>query len=589
MVNGESWQVFNMIKELPIFTYFDRQRFTQFGSQDAANWYLIGAPTGKAGYAMYPAMGRRHVDFQGTRLLFNQEPRAVFKTIDYVYFVVGSRLYQYDRFFNERVFTNPEFDLSTGNVWSAYLSVNTTVYMMLTDGEHCYLFTEGTSPTFVTVTGGDTPDNPQFVAAFGNRFVVSVKDSPQFHLTQVNLGSTPAVPSSLFTVAGGPLFASASSVIRQMGVLHNQLYIFGDFATDVWSNIASQVTAGSATATFPWKLNTSYNWDFGIADPNSLDIDFGMMGWLAKNRNGLITFMMSNGQQPEPISTQAVNVVLEQASTQQGLSPYLTNEAEGFLYQYENSIFYRVSAGKFFDFGVLDLENSANCLEFGFDTKTWHRCIELNGERNRIQRHVFFNNRHLVTVSGDPAVYEMAGDIYYNELYDTDTEQFVKYPMRYELVTQQIAEKDYSEFITDYVEIDFVFGNQTFYRSDAPFNNTVYVVSEDSTPEVPVHVVSEDDKFMIQEGTNTPEFDDTHYNALLKPHVELYVSDNGGETFWSADVREFSPLGRYRWRMRWYQLGPSRNRVYKLVCVSSAPIVILGAVQNVRRASGGAN
>jgi len=75
----------------------------------------------------------------------------------------------------------------------------------------------------------------------------------------------------------------------------------------------------------------------------------------------------------------------------------------------------------------------------------------------------------------------------------------------------------------------------------------------------------------------------------VKPHIELYWSDDGGVTFQSADLREFSQLGFYRWRMRWYELGPSRNRCYKLVAVSSAPIVVLGACQSVRRSSGGAN
>jgi len=139
------------------------------------------------------------------------------------------------------------------------------------------------------------------------------------------------------------------------------------------------------------------------------------------------------------------------------------------------------------------------------------------------------------------------------------------------------------------VEIDFVFGDKTFYKSNAPFENTVYLVDEASTPENPIYLVTEDDEFIIAEGTNTPTFNDNHYNALFKPHIELFYSDDGGVTFTTADLREFSPLGQYRWRMRWYELGCSRNRCYKLVCVSSAPIVILGAVQNTRRVSGGAN
>jgi hypothetical protein len=64
-----------------------------------------------------------------------------------------------------------------------------------------------------------------------------------------------------------------------------------------------------------------------------------------------------------------------------------------------------------------------------------------------------------------------------------------------------------------------------------------------------------------------------------------------GATFYatSMDVLQFSQLGQYSYRMRWYQGGASRNRVYKLVAVSAAPIVVLGGVMDVRRSSGGAN
>ena len=71
--------------------------------------------------------------------------------------------------------------------------------------------------------------------------------------------------------------------------------------------------------------------------------------------------------------------------------------------------------------------------------------------------------------------------------------------------------------------------------------------------------------------------------------MSLYFSDDGGISFNYADNLEFSQLGVYQWRMRWYQLGPSRNRVYKLVCVSPAPIVVLGGVMEVKRSSGGGN
>lgn len=592
------------IEQLPIFCYYDRQRFTQFGAMDCANWYGIAVESAKKQQALYPTMGRKHVEFLNqNKLIFDKEPRAVFKTINYAYIIDGTRVFQVDRAFNQKVIGS--VNLGT-TLWFAYLPVNNLIYALLTDEFHIYVITEnGTMVTMSTVTdpnapgGSSTGGKPLYVAAFGNRFVVSVKDTPNFYLSRTNLFSpapTAGDLSNCFTVNGSPLFARASGIIGQFAVLHKQLYILCDFTTDVWANVITQIEVAGVIREFPWKLNTSYDFDFGIQDPFSLSVDFGRMCWLGRNSNGLVSFMMSTGQLPQDISSQAINVLLEaSADDSSAVSPFIENTVIGFLYQWENSIFYRVSAGPYINYGQLDVTTDANCIEFNFDTKTWHRCIELNGERNRIQRHVYFNNIHLVSVQDDPVMYQMAGNVYYNELRNTAqpndqaANAFLKYPMRYELITQQIFEEDNSEFQVKYAEIDFVFGNKTFYQSTSPFLDTVFIVGEDSTPTNPIYILSEDDKYLIQEGSNTPSFDDNHYNTLFKPYIELYYSDDGGVTFTYADVRPFSQLGQYRWRMRWYQLGASRNRCYKLVCVSSAPIVILGGVHIKERTSGGAN
>jgi hypothetical protein len=580
------------IEELPIFCYYDVQRFPQFGAMDCANFYRIQADSGKKNVALYPAMGRQHINFLNqNRLVFNAEPVAFFKSIDYLYVIDETVVFQFDRFYNRKILP---INVALGApVWFATLPVGTIVYNMMTDGTNIFLITEnGSSVTAEVVTDTNRPVNPLYVASFGNRFVVSTADTPNYGLSTINVTGG---ASACFTINDAPLFNRASGIIRQFAVLHNQLYILCDFTTDVWANILTTITVAGVTTEFPWKLNSSYDFDYGIADPNSLSVDFGMMTWLAKNQNGLITFMTSNGQAPKPISTQAINVLLENSTHTDALNPFLTSEVDGFLYQYENTIFYRASAGHYYNFGSLDVSDDASCIEYNFQTDTWIRCIELNGERNRIKKHVYFNNIHIVSVQGDPALYQMAGNIYHNELINPAqpdhqaVDAFLKYPMRYELVTRQIFLPDYSEFADEYVEIDFVFGNQTFFRSDAPFSNTVFIVDELSTPTVPIFMLSEIDQFIIEEGTNTPSFDDNHYNALFKPYLELYYSDDGGQTFIWADLREFSPLGQYRWRMRWYELATSRNRCYRLVCVSSAPIVILGGVRNTRRVSGGAN
>lgn len=583
---------------LPIFAYYNRQRFVQHGCMDSANFYGILAEDTKNTQALYPAMGRQHIStpFGENKLIYNTEPKRIFKTINFFYVIEGTQVVQVDKFYNEKVIGTIPLG---STVWFAYLPVGTIVYAMITAGNNIYVITEvdRNTVTFTQVTDSNAPVNPTYLAAFGNRFAVSTANSPDFGLSVINLGGSVFNPASCFTVNGAPLVARASGVIGQMCTLHNQLYILCDFTTDIWANIPSQLDGG---VSFPWKLNTSYNWDNGIADPESLSVDFGRMTWLARNTSGLVTFLTSNGQQPMDISTQAVNVLLQNSNdVVDGLSPFIEGPVHGFLYQYENTIFYRVSGGPYVGYGPLDIQDSAEALEYNFSTKRWGRVIELNGERNRIQQHVFFNNKHLVTVANDTAIYEMAGNIYHNELRTPDTNAqavnaFTKYPMRYILTTQQIFKPDYSEFITDYIQIDFVFGNKTFYKNNAPFDNTVFIITEDSRDDCPVFVITEDAQagepvFVITEDGNTPGFDDNHYNALFKPHIELYLSDDGGETWLSCDVREFSRLGQYRWIMRWDELGTSRNRAYKLLCVSSAPIVILGAVQSTRRASGGAN
>ena len=593
------------IEELPIFCYYDVQRFQQFGAMDCANWYGIRVETAKKKQALYPCMGRKHINFLGkNELIYTEEPRKIFKSINYFYVVVGASVFQYDAFYNEV----PLGTISaTGNIWTAFLTVVNKTYVMLTDEKNIYVITEnpgGNPPSTMDVVtdpnapGGSASDGlPLYVAAFGNRFVVSLQNAPTFYLSRTNLFSGSGTLNNCFTQINSvsPLFAQASGNIKQFAVLHAQLYIFTDYTTDIWANIVTQITVNGVTAEFPWKLNSSYNWDYGIADDKSLDVDFGRMVWLAKNANGLVSFMSSDGQQPQPISSQAINVLLQKTANIGGLTPFVEATSNGFLYQYEDTIFYRVSAGVYHGDQILDFESTSNAIEYNFETQTWHRAIELNGERNRIRDHVFFNNLHLVTVIGDPAIYAMAGDIYYNEVRNTTadaqaTNAFLKYPMRYELVTPHIFLPDYAEFADRYVEIDFVFGDKTFYRNQAPFNNTVFIAAETSTDNSPVLMIEEDDTtFIIKEGTNTPQFDDNHYWALFKPHIELYYSDDGGITFTSADLREFSPLGHYRWRMRWYELGASRNRCYKLVCVSSAPIIILGAVRDTKRLSGGAN
>lgn len=605
-----------MTQPFPIIGSYDVQRFRQFSPEDCANWTMTPAPTGKKKMALYPTLGRKHINYLGqNKLIFPDEPRGIFRTSNYWYVVVDSNIYQIDSNYNQ-ILINPgikQLRTLSGNVYFTALTAVNATFAVFTDGQKIYVYQEAIYNSngslvypadFEIVTDPNAPQNPTYIATFGNRIVCGNFNSSQFNLSQIFLGGIPwsaAEAAVCFTIANQAVFAQESGIIKQMGVINNTLYIFTDFTTGIWSEIPSQLIPafGESAVTFPFKKSSTYNWDFGIADSDSLDSDFNMLVWLAQNQNGLVQVMVSKGGLPERLSTKAIDVLFQRYANAGNRNPFLNGGGVGFLYQYENTIYYRISAGNYDGNQILDQEFTNNSLEYNFDSKQWTRVIELNGQRCRIQRHVFFNNVHFVTVQGDGTVYQMAGNIYSNEMTNPaqdDPQQpdaYLIQPFRYEKVTPIISEEDYSEFITDYVQIDFVWGEHTFINTDTPFANAVFIIDEAASPVdgSPQFMVAEDnaETFIIQEGTNTPDANSPTYNALFKPHVELYWSDNGGMTYEPADVREFSQLGVYSWRMRWYQLGPSRNRCYKLICVSPAPIVILGGVMETRRVSGGAN
>src|ERR1041385_4259513 len=134
-----------LIQELPIFCYYNKQRFTQFGSMDCANWYAVGVPDTKKNQALYPAMGRKHINFLNqNRLVFDDEPRTIFKTINFFYVVVGTRVFQFDKFYNQKLIGNV---LLTGSLWFDFLPVGNVVYGLLTDETNIYLIKEDGSTT----------------------------------------------------------------------------------------------------------------------------------------------------------------------------------------------------------------------------------------------------------------------------------------------------------------------------------------------------------------------------------------------------------------------------------------------------------
>src|SRR5258708_3116701 len=186
------------IKDLPIIGPFNVQRFKQFGPEDSANWYVVKGDDSKKANAMYPVLGRKHINALGqNQFIFSVEPRQIFKTINFIYVVVGNQIYQYNQNYvvvNITSLLAPTLGLNTSNgpIYFAYLVVSSIIFGCFVDEQNIYIYREDNN-TFVVVTDPFSPGvaagtKPGYIATFGNRIVVSVANSSQFYLSQINLG-----------------------------------------------------------------------------------------------------------------------------------------------------------------------------------------------------------------------------------------------------------------------------------------------------------------------------------------------------------------------------------------------------------------
>ena len=201
------------IQPLPIIGSYDKQRFTQFGPEDCANWYITKAESGKKKDALYPTMGRRHVRYGAqNRLIFDAEPRGLFRTVNYWYVVVNDSIFRIDSQYNQVEISGNSLQTINGNVFFTYLVAVNITYAVFVDGQKVYVYREPDSASlgqFETVTDPNAPANPTYVATFGNRIVASNINSSQFNLSQVFLGGASFDPATCFTIAGAPVFAQA--------------------------------------------------------------------------------------------------------------------------------------------------------------------------------------------------------------------------------------------------------------------------------------------------------------------------------------------------------------------------------------------
>lgn len=231
-------------------------------------------------------------------------------------------------------------------------------------------------------------------------------------------------------------------------------------------------------------------------------------------REGIVCWLDDNKQVRATNGYQVTKISTEQIDYQIG-QYYIVNDAIGFFYSQEGHTFY-----------VLTFPNAGKTWVYDFTTQLWH--TRASGETDLRHRancyaYYYYANKHVV---GD---YEN-GKLYYYD-YDkfTDDGEVIR-----RVRAAQAVHADRKMVRHKSLEIEFESG--------------VGLANNDAD---------------IASGTD--------------PQAMLQWSDDGGHTWSNEYWRDMGARGKYQTRARWFGLGQSRDRVYRVTITDPVKVVMIGA------------
>lgn len=183
--------------------------------------------------------------------------------------------------------------------------------LAIVDGDHMYVFTLATNVLTEIVVAGWRGSNE--VVEIDGYFVLVDPDTDQFYITAIDDG----------TVLDALDFSSADSSpddIVTHRVSHRQLWLFGELSTEIWIN--------QGAAEFPFVRYQSYTLDVGCVGKRAAVNAADSIFWIGNTDRGSGIVYMASGNQPQRVSTIAVEQAL-QGSTDLSAASMWAYQIEG--------------------------------------------------------------------------------------------------------------------------------------------------------------------------------------------------------------------------------------------------------------------
>lgn len=512
----------------PMFGGYDDRSEIAFDSENLINLFVIGASTGKKKFAFLgtPGLKQELIVNAGTA-----PSRALYTYEGSMFGVFGSDVYR---------FTPPLVKSKIGTIGTSQgfvsITANNNGQVIFVDGMAGYIYDINTgvfsliNPS-VTASSG-FPGIPLNVGFLDGYFVVpSGSDNKRtYQISAINDG-TKWDPLDEAQIQAYP------GELVGVGVVNRRLYFFKTDTTEVWYNQGS--------ADFPFRRDNNLLFNFGCLAASSIVSDFGYLFWLAKDRNGVGSVMMTTGQTPEKISNESVDNLIAGFRDPSDVIAY--------IYKDIGHIFL-----------VMTWNTDDTTLVYDVTMKNWHQmqmhktletqAVPNSGKVRHLSNcHAYFNDRHYIGSYKNPILYDFSRKFATNDGVE----------IRRVRVCPHFFDENYRMLQVRSLQIDMQMG----LGLDAGYDPVEFWVDNLGN-----NIVTNTGDFLVW---------NSHNDLGINPQVYIRISRDGGNTYGNYHGASVGRIGNRRARALFRRLGLARDFVVEISFYDPViPVAILGGSIN---------
>jgi len=270
---------------LDIIGGYARSEFPEFNAEETENLYVENLSDGTM--ALFPRPGLKKIK----KITVDSGGRAEYQFGDSFFVVIKDSVYRVDTSLNSSFLGN--LDTEEGFVGIA----DNGLEVIFVDGVGGWIFDKATE-NFTPITDPGFPTAPESVVVLGGRFVTNFGGTEKMGFSDINDGTSwPAL--NFFSMEPYP------DIVVGMATLNGRLFVMGQKSTITY------YLSGNANLPFTKDAPAA---EYGASSIGSIKQSLGYVCWLSKTDSGVSSLLLSTGDQPKSVSTEAIESEYEKYS-----------------------------------------------------------------------------------------------------------------------------------------------------------------------------------------------------------------------------------------------------------------------------------